>query len=194
MARFIFPILMTLAAIGLFVFYTNGAYQRVTELRKTQAAYSDALDNSRKLLEVHDALAAKYSSFSREDKERLEKLMPDNVDNIRLILNIDKIAKQYGMLPADIKFDASTAEASSAGAQNAPRSPAEARELERPYGTFELEFSVTGTYPKFLQFLRDLEQSLRIIDVEAIAFSTGVGDSSSTYRYTFKVKTYWLKK
>jgi Tfp pilus assembly protein PilO len=184
---------MTLGAIGLFVFYTNGAYQRVSELRKTQAAYQEALNNSRKLLAVRDTLAEKYSSFSREDRERLEKLMPDNVDNIRLILNIDKIAKQYGMLPADIKFDATAADGKGKDATQ-PRTPSEARELDRPYGSFDLEFSVSGTYPKFLSFLRDLEQSLRIIDVEAIAFAAGAGEPSGTYRYTFKITTYWLKR
>lgn len=185
---------MTLAAVGLFLFYTQGAYERVAELRKTQAAYAEALENSRKLLAVRDDLAAKYRSFSLEDISRLEKLMPDNVDNIRLILNIDKIAKQYGMLPADIKFDATATEGKANIDTTKPRTPAEAQELNRPYGTFDLEFSVTGTYPKFLAFLRDLEQSLRIIDVEAVAFAAGSGEATGTYRYTFKIKTYWLRK
>jgi Tfp pilus assembly protein PilO len=193
MTRFIFPILMTLAAIGLFLLYTEGAYQRVATLRTQVTEYDAALNNSHKLLKVRDDLAQKYSSFSLEDKTRLEKLMPDNVDNIRLILNIDKIAKQYGMLPSDIKFDATATEKGSVDASK-PRTPAEAKELDRPYGTFDLEFSVSGNYQKFLSFLHDLEQSLRIIDVEAIAFAGADSLGTGTYRYTFKIKTYWLKR
>ncbi len=187
---------MTLGAIGLFIFYTDGTYKEVSALRQTQSAYSEALQNSRKLLAVRDQLASKYNALSREDRDRLEKLMPDNVDNIRLILNIDKVAKQYGMLPSDIKFDASaTDQKRNTDGTTQPRTPAEARELNNPYGTFNLEFSVTGTYPKFLAFLHDLEQSLRLIDVEAVAFAAaGPNDPLGSYRYTFKIQTYWLKK
>lgn len=200
--RFIFPTLLLLAALGLFVLYTNPAYKRVNMLRETDTAYTDALLNSRKLISVRDTLAEKYNSLSLEDRDRLMKLMPDNVDNIKLILDIEKIARQYGMLPSGIKFDASKTEKQTGTTPAQPKTPAEAREASLPYGTFDLEFTVSGNYSKFLSFLRDLEQSLRIVDLEAIAFSSGGGEQvqgsqsplpSGSYRYTFKIKTYWLK-
>lgn len=200
--RFIFPTLLLLASLGLFVLYTNPTYKKVNELRNTDAAYTSALSNSRKLISVRDTLAEKYNSLSLDDRDRLMKLMPDNVDNIRLILDIEKIARQYGMLPSGIKFDASKTEKQSGTTATQPKTPAEAREANLPYGTFDLEFTVSGSYAKFLSFLRDMEQSLRIVDLEAIAFSSSGGEQgqgnqsplqSGSYRYTFKIKTYWLK-
>jgi Tfp pilus assembly protein PilO len=66
------------------------------------------------------------------------------------------------------------------------------------YGTWNLEFSTTGTYNNFLNFMKDLENNLRIVDISSISFSSnassGVGSvASNIYTYDFKIKTYWLE-
>ena len=52
-------------------------------------------------------------------------------------------------------------------------------------------------YNNFINFTRDLESNLRIVDISSIEFlsSTSVlsGSSPDSYKYNFKVKTYWLK-
>lgn len=189
--KFIFPIILILASIGIFIGYTNKAYKEVATLRTEQAAYDEALLNSKKLLDVRQELVDKYNALLPEDKDRLMKLMPDNVDNIRLIIDIQKIASQYGMLPKDIHFDKDQGKANSTTI-SAASSPEDINQARKNYGTFDLDFSVTGTYSNFLNFTRDLEKSLRIIDIESVTFAiSDVGTSS--YKYAFKIRTYWLK-
>jgi Tfp pilus assembly protein PilO len=187
MIRFIFPTILIIASIVIFVGYTNQNYKEMKELKTLQASYNDALSNSRKLLEVKGALTEKYNSLSDDDRDRLMKLMPDNVENIKLILDIQKIASQYGMLPRDVKFD-TVAQVQKDG----PLTPQQAQDQNKPYGSFDLEFSVSGTYGNFLSFLRDLEKSLRLVDIISVSFSSSEG-GSSVYKYTFKIRTYWLK-
>lgn len=192
MIRFIFPSILIALAVGLFLVYTNKTYQMTTGLRVTKAAYDEALLNSRKLLEVRDELTSRFNAITVEDRDRLQKLMPDNVDNIRLIIDIQKIAGKYGMLPRDIHFDP-IAKGNQADAGQVPNAtPSELRDANREYGSFSLDFSVGGSYANFLKFLHDLENSLRIMDIESITFSSNDGAGSS-YKYNFKIRTYWLK-
>lgn len=184
--RFIFPIILIIASVGLFVIFTNPTYKQVATLRTEQAAYDEALTNSKQLLDIRQELVDKYNALSPDDRTKLSKLMPDNVDNIRLIIDIQKIASQYGMLPRDIRFDKNQ------GTTDIRAStPEEANQLRREYGTFDLDFSVTGTYANFLNFVRDLEKSLRIVDIESVTFASDA--NSSSYKYAFKIRTYWLR-
>lgn len=183
--RFIFPTLLVLAAIGLFVIYTNPQYAAVSTLQTQQAAYDQALTNSKKLLALRDTLTAQYNALTPDDLSRLQTLMPDSVDNIHLVLDIQGIANKYGMNVSDIDFGDDSSESSTATQSTTDQNTI--------YGTYDMGFSVTGTYQNFLSFLGDLEQSLRIIDVESIAFDTTAATGAS-YKYTLKVQTYWLKQ
>ena len=191
MFRLIFPTIMLAAAIGLFVVFTNPAYQDIGALRVQQASYNQALNNSQELLKVRDNLTAIYNNMSTTQRDDLSKLMPDNVDNIRLIIDIQNVALKYGMNPTDIKYDAN-ATGPTTGATPAAVTPAQLANTQKDYGTFELEFSVTGSYSNFLSFIGDLEHSLRMIDIESITFQAP-NAGSSAIKYDIRVKTYWLK-
>jgi Tfp pilus assembly protein PilO len=58
-----------------------------------------------------------------------------------------------------------------------------------PVGSVSLGFSVTASYEDFLAFLQDLEHSLRILDVEKLAFT---GEQGGKYTFDFTIRTYWL--
>ncbi len=128
---------------------------------------------------------------------KLQKLLPDNVDNIRLILEIEGVASPYGMTLKNVKYDTTPTDTT---ISNNPTTVA--KNSNSDYSTWNLEFSTTGTYSNFLNFIQDLEKNLRIVDISSIDFSSNTGgavgpnlnpNSLSTYTYTFKVKTYYLK-
>ena len=52
-----------------------------------------------------------------------------------------------------------------------------------------LQFSVTGSYENFRMFLKDLEQSLRIVDVRTMNFGASKEDE---YSYSVTLSTYKL--
>jgi len=89
MIRFILPIIFVIVAIGLFFGYVDPVYDDVKVLRAEEARFIDALDRSKELQQIKDQLLAKYNTFSSADLERLQKLLPDNVDNVRLVLDLD---------------------------------------------------------------------------------------------------------
>ena len=202
MFRFLIPIILIGATVGLFLLYTKPLYRDISSLRIDQTSYDEALNNSKILESERDKLTAKYNSFKPEDLGKIEKFLPDNVDNIRLILELEKIASPYGMTLKDVKYEnANKKDIKETGklTSGAVIAGGEASSSSRKdYGIWNLEFSTVGTYANALNFMKDLENNLRIVDIVSVQFSsdTGTGVNLSTtgsYKYSFKIKTYWLK-
>ncbi|MFA6300799.1 MAG: hypothetical protein WC609_00420 [Candidatus Paceibacterota bacterium] len=202
------PIILISASIGIFIILTSPIYNDISTLNAQVASYDTALDNSKALENQRDMLVAKENSISVENMDRLEKFLPQNVDNIRLILEIEEIAKPYGMTLKDIKYDAAADKSTTGNTAGTPvvQGGRTAEIAPKDYGIFNLEFSTTGTYVNFVNFTKALESNLRVVDISSISFSsdsfatsgtaTGVStnmNSSEIYKYNFSINTYWLK-
>lgn len=189
--RFVIPVILILVSVIAFIWFTNPTYQELKTIQAEASQYDEALTNSKRLQQERDTLSERYRAFPEESLTRLQSLLPDSADNIRLIIDIQRMAQSYGMTVSSIKFDTSdrTQTASPTGAVTAAN-PADLAEASRDYGTFRLEFVTTSSYENFLKFTKDIETSLRLTDIEAVDFSA---IDSGNYTYTIKLKTYWLK-
>ena len=105
--RFIVPIFLILISIVGFFTLISPALQDVKMLKAEMSSYDEALDNARELAEERDKLTKQFNSFAPRNLERLQTLLPNSVNNIRLILEIEDIASPYGMLLRDVKYDTS---------------------------------------------------------------------------------------
>ena len=206
--RLIMPIVLIGISITVFFLFFNPIYNNIGELRAQVASYDEALKNSKKLENERDKLTAKKNAIDVENLAKLQKLLPENIDNIRLILEIEKMASPYGMALKDVKYNPTAKDKKDAlseptGTETVQRSGA-VQSAPKDYGVWDLEFSTAGTYNNFLSFIRDLESNLRIVDISTIIFSsdTNAGGGSGSnpnsspagfYKYDFKIKTYWLK-
>jgi Tfp pilus assembly protein PilO len=209
MMRFIMPIILIGISVVVFFVLTNPIYTDIGSIKAQVASYDDALNNSKALAGARDVLTQKYNSINPDNLVKLQKLLPDNIDNIRLILEIEQIAVPYGMALKDVKYNATTSDTSGTSGTSAPlgtvgivQGGGTTQSDNKSYGTWDLEFSTTGTYDNFLSFLKDLESNLRIVDISSIVFSSSGVDvsktatsspSSESYDYSFKINTYWLK-
>lgn len=183
MTRTIIPIVLVAVAIAVFVWYTNPTYQEIQRVRAEVAGYDEALTKSKELQEIRNRLVSKYNTFSPDDVRTLERLLPDHVDNIRLIIDIDNIAARYNLRIRNVALR-------DEGRGRNERSAVALGSSGDPVGVVELGFSISATYADFLRFLKDLEQSLRIVDVTGISFSVGQGDLND---YSVSIRTYWLR-
>ncbi len=185
MTRIILPFVLIVAALGLFMMYTNPTYQAIKGLQAEQQQYTTALDQSSQVRAQRDQLLARRHTFSTDDIRKLERMLPDNVDNIRLIIDTNDIAARYHLQVTNVSLNtvSETAAGSIGGGASA-------------VGSVQISFSIAATYDDFLSFLRDLEHSLRLIDVESIKFNTQAATASKTgdvNTYTLTIRTYWLR-
>ena len=195
MFKFIMPTILIGLSIALFFTFTNPLYGDILLLREEMTAYNEALDNSKALEKERDKLTQKYNSIGGENLTKLQKLLPESIDNIRLVLEIEKLASPYGMVLKDVKYDAAQKE--STVSPGIIQGEIINQNLRKDYGIWNLEFSTEGSYGNFINFVKSIENNLRIVDVVSVSFSSGSssgsGALSDVYKYGFRVKTYWLK-
>lgn len=198
MTRFIMPIILIGISISVFFVFANPIFNDISVLKEERTSYNEALDNAKALENERDKLTAKYNAINPENLTRIKKLLPENVDNIRLILEIEQIAMPYGMVLKDVKYN--TAEKAETGDDDTVITNRLVKQEPKDYGVFDLEFSTSGSYNDFINFTKDLENNLRIVDISSVAFSSDnivdiseKSTSKEVYKYDFKIKTYWLK-
>lgn len=178
MFKFALPIFLILLSGGLFFFFVDPNYQEIQALREEQSQYDEALNKSAELRVVRDTLLSSYNTFDPKDIEKLDKIIPDNVDNVRLVMEIDALASKYGAVIRKVDVNSSINETESLG-----------RNIKK-YNTINLNLVIESSYSDFVKFLGDLSSSLRIIDVNNLSFeSTELG----LYQFKLSFETYWIK-
>ncbi len=170
-------IIFIIASLLLTFMYVNPTYNGITgnsenskksikELKVEKERYLEALEKVREIERVRDGLLAKYNAIQGSDREKLSKMVPENIDSVRLIIDINNIAAVYNFFLKDISIG------------QAPSTPVRREGMDlgsiaqKSYPYVTLSFSISGTYNNLIAFLSDMERSLRIIDVESIKISS----------------------
>lgn len=201
--RWLLPLVLIGAGIAGFLLITQPIYDEASTLKIEADKYNEALANAKILQAERDRLTEKFNSFQAEDLARLQKIVPDSVDNIKLILEIQEVAQERGILVKNVEFEPEqfleedpAAKEEAAKKQANLRRPGAASNLD--YEIFDLEFSIEGKYSAYVEFMKLLERSLRVVDVRAITFTPGTSEDkdkiyNDNYKYTFRINTYRLK-
>ncbi|MBU1293076.1 hypothetical protein KJ819_03370 [Patescibacteria group bacterium] len=177
------PVVLILAAIGLFAGYIHPTYTgNITALSAEIDNYKLALEAAKRFKQKEVQLATEKDQLSAEQLLRLETFLPDSVDNVQLILDLNSLAARSGVQLSDFdvaqnKEEGNTFDTSQLGPQT-------------PYDSLDLSVSAVGSYAAFRTFLEGVENSLRPLDVVEIV----VKDSeTSVYTYEVTFRLYWLR-
>lgn len=179
MTRIITPVILLAISGGIFMWFIDPHYEAVKELRTEAAQFDEALTKSRELQAIRDTLLSQYNSFPTASIRKLEKMLPDSIDNVRLVLDIDNVAARYNLRIRNVSIT-----------QTSSRKDGAVGSDDSPLGSAVLNFIVAASYTDFIRFLKDLETSLRIVDVVGISFNARDGDLTE---FAVGVKTYWLR-
>ena len=182
------PALLIIVSIGSFIMLTNPIYGEVKVLQEEQSAFDNALANSLELQTVRDVLIGKYNQFSSQNVERLDQMIPDSVDNIKLAIEIQQIGEAKGLSVESVQYDPKT------GQDSQKTLGGDAVSSNNLFEVFELEIIAKGSYENFIGFLGGIEKSLRIVDIVNIEFSSeGSLLDVNSYTYNIIIKTYRLR-
>ncbi len=181
---------MIAASVGLYFGFIDPTYKDIQSLQGKRNELNSAINNANQLTERRNNLVNTINSFSTEDVFRLNKLVPDHIDNVRLIMEIDRIALKYGMVLRDVRVSGLNLDGG--GLSSLPSG--NIGDTLVNYDKVALSFSVSSTYETFKQFLKELEDNLRITDIGKIFFNAPPDPKNSdTYQFNLSVTTYWLK-
>jgi len=180
--RALTPIILILASVGLFFFQINPQYTDVKILRAESVQYDEALKVALELKKIRGELANKLSSFSPEELQKLQRFMPERLDTVKIILDVNGIASNYAINLKDIKVSDLSQSTQASG-----------DEIQTPYNTTSVSFSFLTSYSNGEKFIKNLEESLRLMDVASIAIKSS-DKTPGGYDFGLTLNTYWVSK
>lgn len=191
MFKLLFNLLLIGACAGIFFLPTYGIsakYADIQSIKQELEQYTEANNNAKKLAEKRDELQNKFNSYNEAQRSRLVTFLPDNIDPIRFILEMEGIGKKLGV---PIK-------GASYGTLQTTKKDQSIAVGDSTYGTYTFSFSSEGSYNTMLTTLRELEKSLRLMDVTSLTLTAPQGVDPSGrpvdyYTYNIRLNTYWLK-
>jgi len=182
MGRFIFSLITILISVAVFVVIVIPRFNGIKELRNEQAELVSAVSSGADLRVRRDELTRQYNAVSQNSLAKLKSLLPDSIDNVKLILELDALARTYGLPIQNVRVreveDTTVTQQSTVV-------------TDSRYGTTRLELTLEGRYDRFRSFLEDMEKSLRLIDVESVTFTAP--EDETVYTYIITLRTYWLR-
>ena len=170
-------IVLTLSVAYAFIYPSFG---EVSALTQEKEKYNDALETVMNIENKKNELLTQFNSISEEDKKEINTILPTSFDFIRLISQIDAVASQHGISIDKI----SSKETASSGSSIEEAKPANS------YRSAVISFSFEASYDKFLNFVNDLEKSMRILDIKSVGLQT---EEKGFNAYDVEFETYWLE-
>jgi dsDNA-binding SOS-regulon protein len=196
MFKLLFNLLLIGACAGIFFLPEYGISAKYTDIKAVKAEieeYKKANDSAKKLAEKRDELNEKYNSFTDAQRQRLVTFLPDNIDPIRFILEMEGVGKKMAMPIRGASYSA---------VKNVANPDQTIAVGDVKYGVYNFSFATEGNYDSLTKLLDQFNNSLRLIDITDISVSAGspaglaAGDGarpSDFYTYNVKLTTYWLK-
>lgn len=196
MSKIVTPILFFIIAIGLFFTYIRPAYDVLLAFQQQEKEIDQAIESTKELVIIHDNLMTELNNIDPKDKTRMRTILPESVDVVRLILDLDALATKHDI---DIEeFEIPVLEVEQPTQNTRSRGRTNTDEQEKPYTSAILTVEFAGAYPDFKDFLIDVERSLILMDVVDMEISVpditqpGI-DADSQTTYSVGLQVYWLK-
>lgn len=178
MGRLIITLLLIGASVGIFMVPTRALMDEAVPIKVERDDYKRALDDADKIIARRNELEQLKNQISNSDEAYLDKFLPNNVDSVRLIVEIkDIVESKRGLVLQDISVSGKEEDLASA--------------LEAEgFSSTQLSLSVRGDYFAFKSLLADLERNLRIVDV--VDLEINVDSITGEQSYDVLLRTYWI--
>ena len=182
----IIPSIALLIAIGIFFAYVNPTWSgSIADTKNAIALDDQALAAAQLYTEQQNSLATSRNAIDPAYLTRLSTFLPDSVDNVGLILDLNALAARSGLSLSNVDVISNAAGNAKASVnQGLPAAGA------NPVGSIDLTISAVGTYPALQAFLVGVERSARLLDVRDIVVK---GSDTGVYNYQMALRLYWLR-
>jgi Tfp pilus assembly protein PilO len=143
-----------------------------------------ALDSAASYKKQQDALKTDHNNISSASIEQLTTFLPNSVDNVGLILDINALAARSGISLANIDVATGNVGIKSGTSGALPITTA------NPVGSINLSLSALGTFSAFQKFMSGIERSARLLDIQDLTIK---GSDTGVYSYQVTLRLYWLR-
>ena len=188
--RIIFSIIRIVAGALIAIFLVLPIKAEVDSLKVKKSEVGSTEAQAKEYATLGQDVVGRFQSIDPAQVERLKKMVPDSIDNIRFINDVNGLTKKTGMKLKKVDYNVQGLKG--ADAKNTEKVVSATNSL---YGSYHVSFVVSGTYKQFVEFLGLLENSLRLVDITDVTFTSISQTENKVEMYDFSVKaqSYWLK-
>ena len=173
----------------MYFMYIKPTLAEISTLSEKKTEYLNVLLKSKELKARRDVALSAYNNISADDIDKLSKIVPVKFDSVLFANDLNSIASRYGMFIKDLKIDQTKTEG---------RSLENVQTDGKTYKTITVFFWLSGQYEQFVRFLKDIESSLRLLDVSNLTISANVSAGVKSLivsipDYSLEIYTYSLQ-
>lgn len=120
-------------------------------------------------------LDSEYGSLDKDTQDKLNTMIPNDVDPIRLVSEINKIVTGVGLTAENISYSKEPED------KNLPG-----------IGIYSISFSTKSSYSNLKNLIDKLEKSRRIFSIQSVSFASGT-NINDPMNVNIKMNTYYIK-
>lgn len=185
-------LILIVLAFGAYFTFTSAKIDEVKAINESNKQYEEAIAKADQLIKVRDKLRDDYNAISDMDKDRLNKMVPNIADNIRLAIDLNNLAFKYGYTLRNVNISNPQSTDDIIKAKSAEGNPTSNKPMTAgQIMPITISFSVTSPFAKFRTFMTEIESNLRIMDLTSLTMTV---NDSGIYDFSVTYKTYWLKQ
>lgn len=177
-----FQVILLIASVVMFMVIVEPKLPVIEKLEQSRDEFEIVRGHGERLQQTKNELINRFKNISPEEAERLRQFLPDTVDNVRLLVDIDAVAKRKRLVISNISID--TQEATQEQTDGAVQEGGQT-------GKVSIAFTFVSSYDAMKEILAELEQSLRVVDARKVEVTTG--PDANTFATTLTIDTYWLR-
>lgn len=177
--RTLIPVISIVIAVTIFFAFVRPLFSDVRIIQDEIGRIEEQLSKKTDLTEEVKSLLAVKQSHAVTNIERLDTMIPGDIDEVKIIADLSTLARSHNMLFGNIVVESESNAYSGTD------------DLEESDGvglvSSDITFGLVGNYDQFKLMLGDIERSLVLLDVLQITFTAGAGE---LVQYSVKVRTY----
>lgn len=170
----------------MYFMYISPIFSDIMVEREKITEYEKVLSGTKELKVKRDNLTSSYNEITAENLALLNKLIPNKFDSAIFANDINGLVSRNALTLLDLKVDV---------ARTRERNSSSDSESNNVYRVVTSTVKVTGSYDRFVRFLKDLESSLQLVDVTSLNIVTSsiVKSTDVKLEYTLEINTYSLQ-
>lgn len=183
--RTLTPVLSVIIAIILFVFFVNPKYAEIIAVQAQIAEYQDAILKYNNFVNKLDAKIATKVTRSAIENERLDRFVPENINDTQILVDLESLAQRNNLLFGNVEVVSGDMDLVRKSGAAAADVAVKSDELK----TTDISFELIGTYEQFKLFLADMEKSMTLFEVVEMSLEA---DDAPFQQFAITVRAYSL--
>lgn len=167
-------------------------WQSLKEVKTEVEKKEDRIVTVKKIIQRTEELKTKYEELEPK-KEKLDKAIPDDRKTSHLLVQLEKMASNNGLLLNNINFSEDKVSRAVAVSE---KSQSESQKASKNLSRLSVSTGLQGSYSSFKNFFKSLESNVRIMDVNSFSLTSGAGSGSfgsygASLKGNINFKTYY---